>query len=251
MKKNKLIKTGLSLAMVFSLSPLAGCNKNESENTETITEIVNTLETEPNLTTVDENMNQGLDGETLEDIDEQYHSALEKNHIFDCNEALKKLSYLTIKSIVAESIGQSPNDFKSFEIIGNKDDCFLCLGRTTTAYGIQYEINYENQKPENRISGLRDKHILRAADEEATQACIIYRAAEKKQLGMNSDRDWAGKYIPSIKESYDILKNILTKDFTKTNQNHKKAGVEFDGTIELQNNPEKEEIIKDETKSRH
>lgn len=250
MKKNKLIKTGLSLAMVFSLSPLAGCNKNESENTETITEIVNTLETEPNLTTVDENMNQGLDGETLEDIDKQYHLALEKNSISDCNKALKKLSYLTIKSIVAESIGQNPNDFKSFEIIGNKDDYFLGFGNNT-AYGIQYEINYENQKPENRISGLRDKHILRAAGEEATQACIIYRAAEKEQLDMNSNRDWSGKYIPSIKESYNILKNILTKDFAETNQNHKKAGIEFDGTIELQNNPEKEEIIKTYTKSRH
>ena len=250
MKKNKIIRTGLSLAMVFSLSALTGCNKNESENTETIAEIVNTLETEPNLTTVDENMNQGLDGETLEDIDKQYHLALEKNSISDCNKALKKLSYLTVKSIVAESIDQNPNDFKSFNIIGNKSDYFLSFGNDTT-YGIQYEINYDSQKPENHITGLRDKHTLRAAGEEATQVCIIYRAAEKEQLDMNSNRDWAGKYIPSIKESYDILKNILTKDFTETNQNHKKAGIEFDGTIELQNNPEKEEIIKADTKSRH
>lgn len=250
MKKNKIIRTGLSLAMVFSLFALTGCNKKESENTETIAEIINTLETEPNLTTVDENMNQGLDGETLEDIDKQYHLALEKNSISDCNKALKKLSYLTIKSIVAESIGQNPNDFKSFKIIGNKSDYFLGFGNDT-AYGIQYEINYESQKPENHITGLSDKHTLRAAGEEAIQVCIIYRAAEKEQLAMNGNRDWSGKYIPSIKESYDILKNILTKDFAEANQNHKKAGIEFDGTIELQNNPEKEETIKTYAKSRH
>ena len=245
MQKYKLMKTSISLILVLSLGTITGCSKKKENEFEDISlpEVVTALNSEENLTTVDENMQQGLDGQTLEEIDNEYQEALKDGSLSKINKSLEKLSKLTLKSIIADNIGCNQNDIEDFEIVSSsKQDIIIPMYRNTV-YGIKYKIK-EN-------STTTEEHKLLGINKDAKKLLIICRAAAKNELSNEEAREIGGKTIPSITESYETIKETLSKKINKSDNKVISNNIKFNGMFEIQEDREKENVIKTYIKSRY
>ena len=212
-------------------SSLSGCSKKD-EKTYSLKSTVEALHKKDNLTITDEYLLENK----INDLDKELIEAYNSQDKYKCNEIIGEISYIILKSLIAEGYNIDYNKIKNFNIIGNFLEGYNDWSgkhNTITEYGVEFEYEGINYKFE--------------AEEFARKICIIYRASKANQL-VNEDEysDFNYFHIPqAYKELANSLETIVkSRNEEHTNKFDQEVGENFDGFFSLEENKEKKNTIK-------